>query len=301
VIATDELEKLQHQGYCMDHLVPYFELTLGEPWLLNDTLFYFDGSVLVMCGYTLDRCYERDVLRNRLNSIRELIGYDRIRAINYYGPVSLCLPECCSDDMERTVFTEPDPINIDMQVELAEWKRTARIARDVSRGRRNGFEIRTSSLRVLTAGHIELIETFFLGRSDMDCVDREYAISLPAFVREPSTFTLTAFSGEKVVGLAVFSEWLQDTIVYVSGFYDRRYTGVSDCVMDSAFEIAKSKGVRRIDLGYSVHEGNYRYKMKWGANRRCEPFYEEISESKDGVRVRGYWFWRGRLLASGAK
>jgi hypothetical protein len=269
---------------------------LGEPYLIDGFLCYFDGESVAVSGVpVLDVGAPRTQSTRLVELIERWMDEPAVTFVNYFGPHQL--PDPREDEFELICAEEPEEHNVDLFVDFRAPRSACelrRVRQDVQRALRRGIEIEAKRQDCLTHDQIRLISRL-AKRSDLGISDVMYLTNLGAFVRNDATKVFEARIGGHVVGFGVAHNHFVGKIFLVAAAFDYRVPGASDAIYSAVLSHYQSRGALWIGLGYAATPGQLRYKLKWGGSAATPPCWQFIwrrHRTESVFRESLHWPWR---------
>lgn len=285
---------LEANAYSVDHDYFYLPKLLGEPFLSNGILSFYDGTAVHIMGTAIPWCPVN--AHRQLAAVAERWMLDeRVEFINYFGPVYPDWP--LSETFTVAYSADRLDHNVELFVDLSLLP-SVKIARkqrqDLGRARRRGIEVRTTRLLYLSHRHITLLRSS-LQRSDYGLSDASYVVNVPAILGHSSTLVFEAVSGDRLVGFGVTHEFFRGRPFFLAAAFDRAATGCSDAIYGAIIRYYREAGANTLSLGYASSPQNMQYKLKWGGMARTPPCFQLILRRRDcrsPFRESLHWPWR---------
>lgn len=269
MLSRQDKRGISHNAYIVDHCYQLMSLVLGEPYLKNGILHYWDGEILTINGYPLNGVNE-----NTEKSIEQVmiswLSTSYINAIAYFGPLKLNINDLISIGFTEKNYIEPDPFVVDMAIDLSQ-KPTKLARRDSRRASERGIFVKVSKLDTLSHEHIQIIREF-MRNHEVDSLNRALIANLNAYLRDPKTYVFEARQGDTILGFATLSLNFYNRPMLTLAFYRSRGSLASDAIMNYVCEFCKERGYKMLGIGFSEGEGTYNFKRKWGAVETSSPF-----------------------------
>jgi hypothetical protein len=286
--------------HCSDQDYFFWSPALGEPFLSDGILHYFDGQTLTLVGYPVVQpppsSSADDALRKVLTS---WVASADVRLINYFGPTPLCLPPSIEVRYALLEADAPDPFNIDVTVALDghDFLRTRRAKKAIREVERRGLEVNIRRESLLSWRHLDLLRGLVV-RKDLDISGAAYALNAQPVLTHPSTLLFEVRSGAAVAGFALAHSYFPEHPFVVAVATDPETLSASDALYLGMLRHYADAGVPRLGLGYAVDAGSLRYKSKWGATVTMPPYYQFVWRRADTCDSYVCFDWRVRLFAS---
>ncbi len=284
--------------YIYDQNWKMYSQFLGEPFLINDCLVYYDGQILYICGFPFTSNYCN--VQSTMNGFQKLYPNCKIDIVDVWGE-NCDIHEVLEKSTAKIIdFTPKNPKVFDSVIDINLFSlqnyRKARLA--VNAGRNQGIQCHISSCRQLTYQHIKLMERF---------VDTHVLVgphigiflSIPNLICQSDTYVVEAFLDLNLIGFCVLSKISQNHAIYCLACFDNT-TRASDMIMNTCINYCKENHIKYLHLGYSGRDSLLRFKTKWGGNisgiEYEEYFLSFISDKKFISNVvNGKFTWKDRI------
>lgn len=297
------LEEIRHADAAFalyDQEWRYYSGFYGEPFLLNDCLAYFDGSVLSMSAFPLR---QRDAPAGGpaiLKSIERFFQYPGLRCFRIWGNYETLPPiiEHNGKVLKRVLQNDADPEDREAIIDVASFDlETNKPARNqYNQTRKLGFVTAVNKVDRLGAEHLALVEMFF-DTHKMHPQHASYYLTLPSLIRNENVWLIEARFDGKLMGFGVMSRPNETSACLLTAFSDHAKPAM-DAVYGRMLEYAKEESIAKINLGYSVSDSLLRFKRKWGATE-YGPTWHESAYAADAdmeeMLKQGTFLWRERL------
>jgi hypothetical protein len=272
-ISQWQAAALGAQAYTYDHNYSYYSLLLGEPFVSEGLLYYFDGRVLSLNTFFLRRADPGNARALVMALFEDL----QPEAVSIWGPVPDTLVFSVPAGWHRYVIAEPNPHQRDIILSLSTFDpgRVPHLKRSAAHARSEGIEVRISSERQVTWQHLRLIQDW-VQDPRVDAFDRLLYSLIPSrLIARPATLVET-WSAGSLLGFAVLDFIGEGFPVYLAGFRQRGSAGIGDLLVNELALHCQSAGFRRLSLGHSYTRGLLEFKMKWGECEMMETFWEVL-------------------------
>jgi hypothetical protein len=251
---------------------------LGEPFLKDDILYYFDGETLTIVGYLLDETIKETLaIRKLSNLVVELLAVHSPDFLNYYGPWYLDFLYLLENRYSMIFSSEPNPYHVDILLDLTHPSllKTRNARESMRKTRVHGFMTYIVDRAYLGYEHINLIRQLVSNRS-LELSDVNYMTRCVAIIKNKSVKVFETRFNQKLTGFGIAHEYFDSIPFLVMICLDETFPGASDAIYSKIIQYYQERGAKWLGLGYSVHEGLYKYKLKWGPVRCNMPFYQSI-------------------------
>lgn len=294
-----ESEYIKEYIRSSDHDYFFWSGLLGEPFLYQDILYYFDGETVSIAGFPINARLDRLSVLDRLrNVVLTWLEVPSVCFFNYFGPWSLDLDTIVKDKFSVMFSLEPRMYNVDMFIELShsEALKTRNARESIRKANCRGLTVQKVQRSFLRYEHIDLIR-ILASRSSVWLSDVSYLTNIVQVLRDRVTTFFEVEINQRLVGFGVAHEFFEQRPFLVLSCFDNTCKGVSDAIYAAVISHYKERGAKWLGLGYSVDEGLYKYKMKWGGVQCNPPFYQCIW-MKHGIKTTSVdcLHWICRLL-----
>ena len=276
MIDIQQSEFIKDNIGCSDHDYYFWSLILGEPFLYQDILCYYDGITLSVIGLPLNsKITEVDALRKISEVVETWIQNKDIKFISYFGPWYLTLDNVLDKSFQLFYSQDPKPYNVDVFLDLKSPKtlKTRNAKESIRKVRRQGLKVNIRDRAFLTYEHINLIRQLIIKHSisldEISCLT-----TIGTFLRNGHTLFFEVEICNQLAGFAVVHEYFENRPFLLFVCLDRNYKYVSDALYSAIIEFYLAKGAHWISFGYSGDKGLYEYKAKWGETRCNLPFHQ---------------------------
>jgi len=305
MLTCHQVDRLAQFLYSSDHDC-FFDASLrGEPFLEDDIVYFFDGEVVSIVGYTLDRFADNQTVLKRLDAIVEncLRAY-RPRLFHYYGPLHIDLKHSLENEYSLVYDIKPNPFVVDMYIDFSDSTvLNTRNAKESLRktGKRN-FNTWIGPRDSLSHEHMDLLRGL-ASRNVLGLSDVSYFTNITSIIHSQATVFFEAYFCGTLVGFAVAHEFFNRKPFMVFQCSENGRNGVADALYLTAIQYFIERGVHRLGLGYSTSEGTFNFKKKWGGVRCNLPYSQLVWLHRDykigdvGMRhLQGFMHWIPRLF-----
>ena len=276
MIDPQQHEYIKQHLYSSDHDYFFFSNSLGEPFFQRDVLYFYDGETLTLVGFLLDNSLGRMEVFERLQDIALAHVTTRtVHFINYYGPWPLDFGQPLDKDFELRYMSSPDIYNVDLFIDLDDPRvlRTRNARDSIRKAQHNGFVSSIGKQSFLGYEHINLTRKL-VSHSQLELSDATYYANALSLIKSEHSVLFEARLAQELVGFAVAHEFFSRKPFLTVVCLDEAIKGVSDFLYATIINHFIAGGARRLGLGYSIHEGLFRYKSKWGGVKSNAPFYQ---------------------------
>ena len=294
MLSSSDEAFLDTNAYSIDHDYFYLPRLLGEPFLNDGILSFFDGSSVHIMG-TLIPWLPVNAHDKIASVVERWMRDKRVEFINYFGPIR---PNwALSQNFVIEYFKECLDYSVELFVDLSimpSLKVARRQRQDLARAHRRKIEVRKTKLVFFSHSHITLLRNN-LQRSDYGISDASYVLNLSSVLSHPSTMVFEAMIGDRLVGIGVTHEYFRGRPFFLAAAFDRGEPGCSDAIYRAIIGYYKEAGANTLSLGYTSSPENMHYKTKWGGAPRVPPCFQLILRDRDchtPFRESLHWPWR---------
>lgn len=282
-----------------DHDYFVWSSLIGEPFVVDSFMCYFDGITAAIAGVPLLDGKPAKTIQSRLDRVvHEWMSRPQVSFVNYFGPEDLTVVHTHGFDL--IYKQEPADHNVDCFIEFGpcpDARGTRKLRQDISRALRHGIIVEARKQEFLTADQLRLISRL-ARRADFELSDVTYLANAAALLRHDSTMVFEARLRDAVVGIGIAHNYFAGKPFFVVAAFDSRPAGVSDAVYAAVISYYRLQGAESLGLGYAVTPGQYHYKRKWGGRARNSPYCQLIWRRSDiSLPFRDSLHWPWRLLA----
>lgn len=261
MLTRQEEELVKAHARLPEQIVPYVTaVSGGEPFLLDDFVFYRSGRSLVFVGYPLRGQIDTPRLGAALGDAVRRLEPDAVLLISP-------LAEAPGADYEMRASDRYYCLSLPL------GRVPAKVANTLRRASRDVQVLRGTSL---DKAHLQLLREFLATR-DLDPQTASLLGTIPRYVTSCSSAALfTAYDSRgRAVGFSVADYWADKSAFYMFNITTKkdRTPGVSDLLLNAIIEEARAVGKVWINLGLGVSKGITFFKTKWGAQPACEYYY----------------------------
>jgi len=293
MLSPSDKTFLDANAYSIDHDYFYLPRLLGEPFLNDGILSFFDGSSVHIMGAAIP-WHPLNAQQNIASVVERWVRDKRVEFINYFGPIRPNL--ALTQNFVIEYSEDSSDHNVELFVDLS-VTRSLKIARrqrqDLARARRRGIEVRNTKIVHFSHLHISLLRNS-LQRSDYGLSDASYVLNLSSVLNHPSTIVFEAMIGNHLVGIGITYEFFRGRPFFLAAAFDRGTPGCSDAIYGAIIRYYRDVGAKTLSLGYTSSLENMHYKTKWGGAPHVPPWCQIILRSRDcrtPFRESLHWPW----------
>jgi hypothetical protein len=308
MLANDDIEYIRANFSVYDHEWLHYTVFLGEPYLINDVLAYFDGTFLYICAFPLSNPYRELSIAEVEGLLTSRPEFADAQAVDIWGRFELVESIAVLNSDKQSLIESTDySLNLhDQIVDIQSFdlssERATRLAINASKNR--GLSNRIHQPQVFSAQHLSLIEAW----RESHPVTPIFAsiVSLaPALLRRTDTYIVEALANGEVCGFAIVSIPAQNIAVYLEGFFRKmRGDRAGDSVMQALHAFCRAKDISRLHLGYSLTISLSKFKEKWGGRipgpSFREAFYTRSPDIAEYIKQQQF-MWPQRVVNVGRK
>jgi predicted double-glycine peptidase len=269
---------------------------LGEPFLRQDTLCYYDGETAAVVGQPFRRSGPQAHTSAGLTSvIADWARCDDVHFINYSGPEQVGTLD--RDEWNLLYASEPEACNCEVFLDLQApgqgdfgWG----IRGQLRCAARHGLEVNIGRHELLGHEHISLLRELAISHHFI-VSGAAYLTNVVSILRDPETVVCEGRVRGKLVGFTVTHEHFPGHPFLIIAAIDRNYRGTSDSLHAALIEYYRGRGAVELGMGYAIDQGLYRYKMKWPGARVLAPCRQSIWQRLGSNHIYNdslYWPWR---------
>ena len=283
---------VRDRGFSINHDTELLAVSLGEPFLQDGILSFYDGRILSVAAFPFTQggiiCPEQ--LRD---SVAGFLLSRPAEIVALWSPNKVDLQFLRRKGFSPSVRYHGAHIKAELVLDcnraILEQKR-----RHLRPAVREQMRLRITRQPPVQVGHIRLIEAFFRERTMTPYLFEQF-ICLHVLRVSRDVRWLQAFCGEQLCGLAAVREPFATTDLALFLARDKNVKGVGDFLMYHMIATSIDGGKQFLNMGPSPTEGHYRFKLKWGAAAAVPP-YRYIEWSRGTLRRRTYTNWNARAL-----
>jgi hypothetical protein len=287
--------------YVYEHEWRYLSGYLGEPFLLDDILAFFDGRVLNVAAFVIGENVKsgQGSLACRLGLIDPEI---KPCLVHVWGeleiPESLKIGDQILPCVYREEARQAGEYSIDMAGLVNGYSPEAKKA--IRAIKRDSILTSVEPGSRLSWKELSLIEAW-KKRISPGVAGAIAGASIPSYILSTSAHIARAFIDGRLVGFSVFVRPRPDKAVNLMSFSERLPgIKIEDSLLHATIEHCMYTNVKNLHLGYAGSEALARFKKKWGA-AKSGPDYEQAIFCSDPAwkeQISNFsFFWWARLLS----
>ncbi len=269
---------------------------LGEPYVNDDFICYFDGVSLAISGVPLSNKNTMQTVPKRIEQvINEWMLKPNVHFVNYFGPHELLINN--ENGFDLIYKHEPLDYNFDLFIDINTWpdiRLRRKIKRDVNHAIRSGVEVEWRKQEFLTADQLELISNL-AHRKELEISDVSYLTNAVVLLKHPSSLIFEASIDNKVEGIIITHNYFSRNPFLILAAFNRQHSGISDALYSKVISYYRAQGAASLGLGYAASSGQFNYKKKWGGksfNPACWQFIWKRRNVPLVFRDSLHWPWR---------
>jgi hypothetical protein len=297
MLTPQQVNYIQEHINSSDQDFFFWSSLLGEPFLEQDILTYYDGETVSLVGYSLNAQTEQSsIVRSLIELVMKWLKVPTVKCFNYFGPRPLDLSDCLGAEFSLIYVLKPEHYQADIFIDLnhASLLKTSRAKESMRKTQRLGLAATVSPRDYLSHQHIELVRRL-LSRETMMMCDVSQLTNTVSILKDPATRCFDVEQDQILIGFAVAHEFFAQMPFLTLAAFDTSQSGVSDTIYLALINYYKARGARWLGLGYGVTEGLYQYKTKWGGVR-CNPPVHQCIWAKSGFENAVFDYWVCNLI-----
>lgn len=278
MLSPTDKEFIYANAYVPEHIIHYLaSFSDMEPGLEGQYLYYYTDGVVSFIGYPLQGEYEEGQFLKavdrvtRKHSPKELrVISDKVHHIPRYE-VSF------QQDEDRYSILDINSIVIKSKLR----NMLNRASRELSIHTTHEYTVEH---------HILLVD--FLNNKKLDRETVNFFNRIPDYIsysKEPLILE-ARFGNGKLQGYNIVDFSQGDYCFYmfnITGDKSNYVPGAADLLLYQLIEVAKSKGISKVNLGLGINTGIERFKRKWGQGRDLPFFFCQYKRKKSV-----FWIWK---------
>jgi hypothetical protein len=308
MLTSANLQEISRRFSIYDHEWRVYASVLGEPFLIDGYLVYFDGVLVSICAYRLGNT-DQELTESTLTAILSACpDFAAARAVCVWGPLhnfeTLSLAQSGGElrSLPRVLFRDYDTTDVESLVDVAAFDYDReRPAREMHRRvQRSDLLVETVQRPQLLAEHLGLIEEWSTSHH-VSPYHATLAAAVAAYVADPAVHLVESRLEDRLVGFGVISVPSVSRIAFLQNF-NMRQSGmpIGDSIYAEVLAFARVRGAEYVHMGYSATPSLRAFKRKWAA-RLDQPPYREAFFTDDAHLTAplkmGNYAWQARLLS----
>lgn len=282
-----------------DHNWRFYKDFLGEPFLVEDVLTYFDGEILYICAFSLENIQLKTSVEKVLAKLNTFIDTDKIKVIDIWGNI-----DTNSHFFEPEKILDYTPSNdcmfdciLDVEAFSFDKRKKARLAFNAARNQ--GLVCSVCKRKTLSYRHLLLMKKF-IADHNLSSTGKHIFLSIEDAIKEENSYLVEAYNKDnQLVGFSLLMVPSKSDAVYVLACFDNT-TRASDIVINECINFCKKNTISYLHLGYSASQSLLNFKIKWGGiakGQLYEEYFLDIHTDEylaDHI-MKGTFLWRNRL------
>ena len=253
MLTSEEEENIYRVAYVPEHIVSLMVLvSRGEPFLIENFLYYAGDNWLIFVGYPLDGSFSLDTCEAVLTGLRKRFRPEYLWFIGETIPPSLA-----SNCTER----ESDQY---YKLDLSSLKLNSDLRRAL---RKTSPSLSIERSRTMAHQHAELSDEF-ISRENPSPRIKAFYLAMPDYVsRSPTAVVLDGWSSKgELSAYYVVELGAKAFATYVVGCHSKKHyvPHASDLLFLEMIHLSQESVKNSIHLGLGVNPGIRRFKEKWG-------------------------------------
>lgn len=305
MLTVEDISRIGRHFAVYDHEWRAYAPVLGEPYLLNGCIGYFDGVILYVCAYPLgdsDGVVDADGVEAMVRSHPQFAG---ARAVMLWGRLESFSELVVSGEsglrrLERVTYSDYDPLSVDSVVDV-------RVSADDAQRRERRRRVSCSGMTTevlqrpsLAAEHLALIDEWSRTKQ-VSAYHAALAAAVADYVGDSAIHLVEARLDGDLLGLGVLASSSSRRLVMLQNF-NRRIPGmaVGDAIYAAATDFAKDRHADYLHFGYSATAGLLTFKRRWGASLDGKPYRDAgFTDDRElgSAMAAGLFSWQHRLVS----
>ncbi|MEV7969283.1 hypothetical protein AB0O34_25335 [Sphaerisporangium sp. NPDC088356] len=303
MLNEDDRERISRGFSVYEHEWRFLAGYLGEPFLIDSCLVYWDGRTLNICALPLngdDTVLGRSDLERIAARFAEV---HEVELVHVWG--SIAVPDALT--VGNSVLGLTDQASVDSSfdgehtIDLDDFSlgKLPEAAKSLRGVRNKGLTIAVKRVDQFAGSYYRIIE-YWRQMHNIGAMASCAAATLPSYCRESHVVVVEASDQGRPCGFVVVAQPKADRAVRVLSFSLRSKGGrVGDALMFATIDYCMNAGVRTLHCGYAGSDSLSRFKEKWGA-RSTGPGYRQAMFATDpGWRARANeyrFYWAHRMM-----
>jgi len=293
MLTQKQSRNIRQHGIATLHDYWSWSLVLGEPFLENGVLTYYDGRIVTFCGIPLRG--EQPVESNLILSLAEQWITERaVDAVIYSGAHKLDFRCFKHNGFRRTDYNNASECSTELLLNSSIAPELIYNLRFYKRAAKLGFRSKVRVGGILPADYLKLIERFYQNTGVTGYLAK-IAFALPALLRARRVYLIEAWLGQRLCGFATLHKAFTDIAVGLFLAHDYETPCVSDFLYGETLIHARQLRIALINVGPSPTPGHYHFKRKWGGKPAVPPnFYTQWT--RGSLARRSHTSWGPRMV-----
>lgn len=307
MLGKTDIEFIYNNYKIYDHNWEFYASLLGEPFLINDCLIYFDGKILYVCAFSLINPKKPVNIKELLDKLSTDKRFETAEILDVWGNFT--------NNQEKISWKGFKPIEIahtnkidsvfDSIIFIDNFNysnnKKARLAKNAAENKKVYTKIVKRDY--LTSEHIKIMKKF-LQNHNIQQPHLSFFLSIQFIIRSENAVIIESYNNsENLIGFSVIMHTSQDSLTYLLACYDNCEKRAADATLAKCIEYCKASGIKRFHMGYSGSDSLLDFKKKWGASSSGlsyeEVFYklsDSLSDINENTIFNGNFLWRDRFF-----
>ncbi|NLT94797.1 MAG: hypothetical protein GXW85_04570 [Clostridia bacterium] len=279
MLSPTEQEFIYKNAYVPEHLIHYqVAFSDMEPGLKDQFLYYYTDDVVSFIGYPLQGEYEEERFQKAIDQVARQHGPKELRVIS--------AQVCHIPGYELDFQQDEDKYSI-LDIDSIVIKSKLRNMLN-----RAGRELCINIAQEYTMEH-HILLVDFLNNKKLDRETANFFNRIPDYISysDKPLILEARFGNGKLQGYTIVDFSNGDYCFYmfnITGDKNNYVPGAADLLLYNLIEIAKNKGISKINLGLGINTGIERFKKKWGQGKDLPFYFCRYKRKKSG-----FLLWRG--------
>lgn len=285
---------IKRNGWMVDHDWEILSCILGEPFLINHLLCYWDGSHLFVCSWPLERWMPIDNQTEQLlSTVAECNKLFWPQSVEIWGPLCISLKSVLPNRFKRLSLKIASDDNVNLQIRFLDYifPNKSRFFKRTIQAEKQGMICRTTNNLLFASRHHKLLADFIRRHQNLRPFDRAYFSLAPIFACHGEARVFEAILNGESQGLIIVRENLRNTAIATWSFSNWE-NHTSDFLHRKMIEFYKESDFQYLDFGYSVNKNLLNYKTKWylNVNNGAPCSYTFVDKQMSLYKGPNYWW-----------
>jgi len=266
--SKDELVSYQRRGCFDEHLVTFYSLAYGKPYIYRDTYLLYSDPLTKTLSVFL---FELGKKEHMLQCVKTALSAFKPNRFLVDSPEEL--PLDIGNYHRERIFVDKDyQINLREFDENLRGKAYEKLRYRVNNAKKRGYVLKVD--KKMTAAHSFVIASH-MTKEIYNVWDYQLYLAINEYVtRFSSPRFFNVFLNGELVGFDLVD--FTDTVMIVPlGFILASHPSLSDFLMFEEVIYAKKQGLDWLDVGWSCDPGLEEFKKKWTAIPRFTVYVQE--------------------------
>lgn len=278
MLTPSDKEFIALNAYVPEQLTHYqIAFSDMEPGLIGQYLYYYTDEVVSFIGYPLQGEYEEDDFQKAIDQVSRQHRPQELRVISDKVHHIPGYEIIFQQEEDRYSVLDIDSIVIKSKLR--------------NMLNRAGRELSISITREYTPEHHVLLVDF-INNKKFDRENINFFSRIPDYISysENPLIIEARFGNGKLQGFTIvdFSRGAYCFYMFnITGDKNNYVPGAADLLLYHLIELAKSKGMSKINLGLGINTGIERFKRKWGQGKDLPFFFCRYKRKKSS-----FWIWK---------